>query len=68
MHRRRKRGHHRLVVRAPKLRVASRSCPSTAVTLCVTHENFAPRVNSSTYYSGSFKAWYLGPFTNDLIP
>ena len=38
------------------------------MTLYVTHENFARRVNSSTYYSDSFKAWYVGPITEDLIP
>ena len=37
------------------------------MTLYVTHENFARRVNSSTYYSASFKAWYVGPITEDLI-
>ena len=34
----------------------------------VTHENFARRVNSSTIYSDSFKAWYVGPITENLIP
>lgn len=38
------------------------------MTLYVTHENFARRVNSSAYYSDSFKAWYVGPITEDLIP
>ncbi len=38
------------------------------MTLYVTHENFARRVNSSTFYSDSFKAWYVGPITEDLIP
>ena len=38
------------------------------MTLYVTHENFARRVNSSTYYSDSVKAWYVGPITEDLIP
>ena len=38
------------------------------MTLYVTHENFARRVNSSTYYSDSFKAWYVGPITEDIIP
>jgi hypothetical protein len=41
---------------------------TTPMTLYVTHENFARRVNSSTYYGGSFKAWYVGPITDDLIP
>ena len=36
--------------------------------LYVTHENFARRVNSSTYYSDSKQAWYVGPITEDLIP
>ena len=31
------------------------------MTLYVTHENFARRVNTSTYYSDFFKAWYVGP-------
>ena len=38
------------------------------MTLYVTHENFARRVNSSTYYSDSVMAWYVGPITEDLIP
>lgn len=38
------------------------------MTLYVTHENFARRVNSSTYYSNSFKAWYIGYITEGLIP
>lgn len=38
------------------------------MTLYVTHENFARRVNSSTFYSESFKAWYVGPITEYLIP
>ena len=38
------------------------------MTLYVTHENFARRVNSSTYYSDSVMAWYVGPVTEDLIP
>ena len=38
------------------------------MTLYVTHENFARRVNSSTYYSESFNAWYVGLITEDLIP
>lgn len=41
---------------------------TTPMTLYVTHENFARRVNSSAYYSESFKAWYVGPITEDLIP
>ena len=38
------------------------------MTLYVTHENFARRVNASTFYSDSFKAWYVGPITEALIP
>lgn len=38
------------------------------MSLYVTHENFARRVNSSTFYSESFKAWYVGPITENLIP
>jgi len=37
------------------------------MTLYVTHENFARRVNSSTFYNESFKAWYVGPVTEGLI-
>ena len=38
------------------------------MTLYVTHENFARRVNAFTYYSDTFMAWYVGPITEDLIP
>lgn len=38
------------------------------MTLYVMHENFARRVNPSTYYNDSFKAWYVGCITEDLIP
>ena len=38
------------------------------MTLYVTHENFARKVNPSTNYSNSFKAWYVGPVTEALIP
>ncbi len=41
---------------------------SKQMTLYVTHEYFARRVNSATYYSDSFRAWYVGPITEDLIP
>jgi len=42
---------------------------STApMTLYVTHEHFARSINASTYYSDAFKAWYVGPITEDLIP
>jgi len=40
---------------------------TTPMTLYVTHENFARRVNAVTYYSDTFKAWYVGPITEDLI-
>jgi len=39
-----------------------------SMTLYVTHENFARSVNSYTFYSESFKAWYVGPITENLIP
>lgn len=38
------------------------------IKLYVTHESFARRVNSATYYSDSFRAWYVGFVTKDLIP
>lgn len=38
------------------------------MTLYVTHENFARRVNTSTYYSEFLKGWYVGPITEHLIP
>jgi len=38
------------------------------MTLYVTHENFARRINSSTYFSDTYKAWYVGPITEGLIP
>jgi len=41
---------------------------TTPMTLYVTHEHFARRVNYSTYYSDQFKAWYVGPITENLIP
>ena len=41
---------------------------TTPMTLYVTHEAFARRVNTSTYYNESFKAWYVGLITEDLIP
>jgi len=41
---------------------------STPMTLYVTHENFARRVNPDTYHDVTFKAWYVGPITEDLIP
>lgn len=41
---------------------------TSPMTLYVTHESFARRVNSSSYFSDSFKAWHVGPITEDLIP
>ena len=41
---------------------------TTPMTLYVTHEAFARRVNTSTYYNESFKAWHVGLITEDLIP
>ena len=35
--------------------------------LYVTHENFARRVNSYTYYDQTKRAWYVGPITDHLI-
>lgn len=35
--------------------------------LYVTYENFARKVNSATFYSNTFKAWYVGSITEDLI-
>ena len=40
---------------------------TTPMELYVTHKNFARKVNSSTDYNGIFKAWYVGPITEDLI-
>lgn len=36
---------------------------TTPMTLYVTHENFARRVNDLSYYDPTFKAWYVGPIT-----
>ena len=36
--------------------------------LYVTHKHFARRVNPKTTFSNAFKAWYVGPITEDLIP
>lgn len=41
---------------------------SNPMILYVTHEHFARHVNSSTFYSESVKAWYVGSITEDLIP
>lgn len=35
--------------------------------LYVTHENFAKRVNPSSFYCDTFKGWYVGLITEDLI-
>lgn len=40
----------------------------TPMELYVTHENFARRVNAETTYDLTFKAWYVGPITAELIP
>lgn len=36
--------------------------------LYITHENFARHVNTDTFFSDLFKAWYVGPITDNLIP
>ena len=41
---------------------------TSPMTLYVTHENFARRVNPETSYKDTVKAWYVGPVTEDLIP
>jgi len=41
---------------------------TTPMTLYVTHENFARQVNPDTYHDLNFKAWYVGPITDNLIP
>lgn len=41
---------------------------TTPMTLYVTHEAFARRTNPGTSYSDPFRAWYVGPITDDLIP
>ena len=41
---------------------------TSPMTLYVTHENFAKRVNPGTVYNDTFRAWYVGPITEDLIP
>lgn len=41
---------------------------TTPMTLYVTHEAFARKVNAGTSYNELFKAWYVGPITEDLIP
>ena len=38
------------------------------MTLYVTHEHFAKRVNPGAWHSDAFKAWYVGPVTAGLIP
>jgi beta-lactamase superfamily II metal-dependent hydrolase len=40
---------------------------TTPMSLYVTHEHFARRVNEHTFYNDTFKAWYVGPITEDLI-
>ena len=41
---------------------------TSPMTLYVTHENFARRVNPLTFYQDTVRAWYVGPITEDLIP
>ncbi len=36
---------------------------TSPMTLYVTHENFARRVNPGTHYNDTFRAWYVGPIT-----
>lgn len=36
--------------------------------LYVTNERFAKRVNPRSFYHDTFRAWYVGPITKDLIP
>ena len=40
---------------------------SSPMTLYVTHENFARRVNAYTLYAQTRQAWYVGPITVDLL-
>lgn len=39
----------------------------TAMHLYVTNENYAKAVNSSSSYSSNFRAYYVGPITEDLL-
>lgn len=41
---------------------------TTPMNLYVTHENFARRINSFTFYNTSLRAWYVGSITENLIP
>lgn len=41
---------------------------TTPMTLYVTHEAFARKVNAGTFQNETFKAWYVGPITEKLIP
>lgn len=41
---------------------------SSPMVLYVTHEQYARRVNPYSFYSDSFKAWYVGQITESLIP
>lgn len=41
---------------------------ATPMDLYVTHEHFARRVNTNTFYSEVLRAWYVGPITENLIP
>ena len=40
---------------------------TSPMTLYVTHENFARRVNIFTFYEEAVRAWYVGRITKDLI-
>lgn len=39
----------------------------TPMILYVTNQSYAQRVNQGTFYHNSFKAWYVGPITENLI-
>ena len=41
---------------------------TSPMTLYVTHENFARRVNPITFYEDAVRAWYVGLITEELIP
>jgi hypothetical protein len=41
---------------------------TTPMTLYVTHEAFARKINPNTFYNDPFKAWHVGSITEALIP
>ena len=41
---------------------------TTPMTLYVTNERFARKINTRTTFNYTFKAWYVGYITEDLIP